>query len=572
MNKKLKRILPILFSIIVLCSLLWYLFIYDTDFTRDMLVMQARFFEANGNHTLSAWLYNQAYAQSGNNEAVAIELAEQYKIGGNYSKAEATLSNAIANNPSVNLYIALCKTYVQQDKLLDAVTMLDSIQDPEMKAQLDALRPLAPTATPKPGFYNQYLTVTVSASSGTLYYSATREYPTTRTPADGSGVELVAGTNTIKAVCVNDLGLVSPLANLVYTVGNVVEELKIRDDAIDVAIRQILQVEPDTKLISTQLWTITEFAVPDAAQSVDDLANLSYLQKLTIDGCGATDFTALASLSQLTELTIRNCILTSADMEAIGQLANLQKLTLTNCNVSDIDPLANNKKLTELDLNNNTVKNLSGLSFLSELKTLNLSHNALTNLNDLSTLAGLQTLDVSYNSLTSVSPISTCTGLQHLNIAGNLLTSLSGVESLTALTYLDASYNSSLTDVSAAGSCEALVQLDISNCSLTNISALSSLLKLQNLNFSYNTVTTLPAWSKENSLVTINGSHNKLQTIASLAGYPVLNNVLMDSNKISSVKALASCPKLIRVDVYDNPVTDVSALKDLGITVSYTPR
>lgn len=573
MNKKLKRILPILFSIIVICSLLWYLLIYDTDFTRDMLVMQARFFEANGQHTISAWLYNQAYAQSGNNEAVAIELAEQYKLGGNYSKAEATLFNALSEKPTVNLYIALCKTYVEQDKLLDAVIMLDSVQDPDMKSQLDSLRPKTPVASPKPGFYNQYVTVTVTAADGTLYLSNTKEYPTTRTPADGSGVALAAGTNTIKAVSVNELGLVSPLANLVYTVGNVVEELKIHDSSMDVVIREILGVEPDTKLISTQLWTITEFIVPEAAQSVDDLKNLSYLQKLTIDGCGAADFSAIASLTQLTELTIRNCILTSGDMEAIGQVSNLVKLTLENCSVSDISQLAHNKNLVELDLSNNTIQNLSGLSLLSQLRSLNLSHNALTNLNDLSALNALETLDVSHNSLPSVSPLAACTGLKQLNLSVNLLTSLSGLETLKNLTYLDASYNH-LNDVTALAGCDALKQLDISNNKLTNISALASLVKLQNLNFSRNSVTTLPTWPAENDLVTINGSHNKLQTIASLSGYPVLNNVYMDSNRIASLKALTSCPKLVRVDVYDNPVpiADVNALKNAGVTVSYKPK
>ena len=571
MNKKLKRILPILFSIIVICSLLWYLFVYDTDFTRDMLVTQARFFEANGKHNIAAWLYDQAYTQSANNEAVAIELAEQYKIGGNYSKAESTLSSALATNPSVNLYIALCKTYVQQDKLFDAVTMLDSIQDPEMKAQLDALRPKAPAATPKPGFYNQYVTVNVSAPVGTLYISTTREYPTTRTPYDNTGVALVAGTNTIKAVCVDENSLVSPLATLVYTVGNVVEELKITDSYMDVAIRQILNVDPDTKLISTQLWTITEFTVPEAVQSVSDLAHLSYLEKLIIDGCGATDFAALSKLTQLKELTIRNCMLSSADMEAIGQLTELQKLTLVNCNITDISALSGNKKLTYLDLNNNTIKNISALSFLSKLRTLDLSHNALTNLNDLSTLSGLEVLNVSYNSLPSVSPLGSCRGLLELDISGNLLTGLSGLGTLSNLSNLKASANQ-LTDISAIAQCSNLQQLDISGNKLTNISALSALVKLQNLNFSRNSVTTLPAWPKENALVTINGSYNQLQTIGSLAGYPALNNVLMDSNKIASVKSLAACPKLLRVDVYDNPVTDVSSLKDLGITVSYKPR
>lgn len=572
MNNKFKRILPILFAIIVVCSLVWYLFIYDRDFTRDMLVYQARFFESNGNHSIAAWLYNQAYAQSDDNEAVAIELAQQYKAGGNYTKAEFTLSNAIANNPSANLYIALCKTYVEQDKLLDAVTMLDSIEDADLKAQLDALRPQAPTASPVPGFYNQYLTVSVkSAENSTLYMSSSREYPSTKQPAGDGAVPLVAGENTIYALSIGENGLVSPLSVLAYTVGGVVEEVQMKDSSIESAVRQTLELSSDTKLYSTHLWAITSFTVPAEAVSVEDLSYFSYLQTLVIENCTADDFRSLSALTQLTDLTIRNCVLSAEDLMTIATAPNLQRLTISGCSLSGIDALANAKKLVYLDLSDNAIKKVSALSFLSQLKTLNLSHNALTNLNDLSALTGLETLDISYNSLTTLAPLSACTSLTYLNVSGNLLTNLTGTESLKNLSSLFAAYNH-LTDITAVTGCENLGQLDISNNELTSISALSSLVKLQSLDFSRNSVTMLPIWDKENALIMINGSYNKLETIASLAGYPVLNRVFMDYNNISSVKALASCVYLIRVDIYGNPVSDVSALKEQGVTVNYTPR
>ena len=79
MNKALKRILPILLGIVIICSILWYLFSYDRAFTRDMLLWNARYFEAKGNHSISAWFYDQAYLHSGKDEQVAIELAEKFK-------------------------------------------------------------------------------------------------------------------------------------------------------------------------------------------------------------------------------------------------------------------------------------------------------------------------------------------------------------------------------------------------------------------------------------------------------------------------------------------------------------
>ena len=110
MKSSLKRILPILLAILVLCSVVWYLFVYDRVFTRDLLLWQARLCESNGKHAMAAWFYQKAYSQSEDNQEVAIELAEQFKSIGNYAKAEATLSGAIANDPSAELYIALSKT------------------------------------------------------------------------------------------------------------------------------------------------------------------------------------------------------------------------------------------------------------------------------------------------------------------------------------------------------------------------------------------------------------------------------------------------------------------------------
>ena len=151
MKKVLKVLLPILLSVAVIGCLIWYLFVYDREFSRDILLSQARYQESQGNHDVAAWFYDRAYDHANQDEDVAIELANQYKSIGNYTKAEFTLANAIADGGHAELYVALCKTYVEQDKLLDAVEMLDNISDANIKAQLDALRPAAPVSNYEDG-------------------------------------------------------------------------------------------------------------------------------------------------------------------------------------------------------------------------------------------------------------------------------------------------------------------------------------------------------------------------------------------------------------------------------------
>ena len=210
MKRTTKRILPILLGIVLIASLAWYLLVYDVGFTRDSLLFGARLMEENGKHTAAAWLYDLAYKQSGGDAQVAIELAEKFKENGNYTKAEVTLSNAIANGGTAELYIALCKTYVQQNKLLDAVTMLDNIADPAIRDEIYALRPAAPSVSPEGGFYSQYINVDISWDGGWLYVSTDGEYPTTDTPPSSGNLMLNGGETIVQALSVAENGLVSP--------------------------------------------------------------------------------------------------------------------------------------------------------------------------------------------------------------------------------------------------------------------------------------------------------------------------------------------------------------------------
>lgn len=559
MNKNIKRALPILFGIIIIASMIWYLFVYDQDFTRDMLLQGARFFENRGDHAVAAWFYDQAYEQSNGDENVAIELAEHFKANGNYTQAEVTLSRAIAEGGSVQLYIALCKTYVEQDKLLDAVTMLDNIADKAIRQQISDLRPAAPTADIAPGFYSQYIPVQITPSTGSLYITTDGEYPSTAGGSSDGRLTLVGGENTIYALSVDSNGLVSPLAIFGYTISGVIEEITFSDQALDTAIRKALNFDSDDTIYSSNLWTIKELILPDGAGSYAELAYLPYLEKLTIGASTANSLEGLASLTSLTELTVTQATLRTSDLLIVASLPNLQRLTLSGCSLSSIDNLSGAKHLQYLDLSDNSIRDFSALSYMDNLTVLDLSHNALTSLNDASAMAGLTELDVSYNSLTSIVPISGCVALTKLDVSNNMITSLSGVEALTGLLELNASGNT-VTSVTPLSSCTALTRLDISGNSLTDITCLSVLTKLQYFSFARNAVLFLPDWENDCALVTIDGSYNQITSVAPLSGCEKLNYVLLDYNTISSVDTLAKCPNLIKVSIYGNPVTDVSAL------------
>lgn len=575
MKKTIRMILPIILAAAIIACIGWYLFIYDVGFTRDVLLHAARYCESHGKHSASAWFYNCAYMHADDSDAVAIELANQYKDSGNYTKAESTLSKAISDGGGVDLYIALCKTYVEQDKLMDAVNMLNNVTNKDVKAQLDMLRPAAPTCSPDPvttgAYYTQYITVTVSAEGNKLFVSSDGEFPSVNEDKYQTGITLKDGKNVIYAVAVADNGLVSPAAIFGFTVGGVVEKVSFTDAVIESALREILEVDAEKVLYTNDLWTIKEFKVPAEAQDLSDLRHMAFLEKLTLTTGLSGQLSHISGLANLKELIITDTPVSAEELTTIGRLPALTRLTLRNCSLSTTAGLEAADALTHLDLSSNTIRNISPLASLSKLQELNLSHNALNDLNALAALKAITSLDVSYNNLTTLSPVTGLTTLKKLVAGKNTLTEINGFEKLTGLTEVDLSDNT-IGSIAALASCAEITKLNVSNNALTDISQLSNLNKLTDLNFSNNKVAKLPQFSKDCALINIDGSYNQLDTLVPLGGLKKLNNVYMDYNKgISSVKALADCPMLIQVNVYGTKVTQVSSLTSMNVIVNYDP-
>ena len=575
MKKTMRILLPIILAIVIILCSVWYLFVYDRAFARDMLLSCARFCEQRGNYSVSTWFYNCAYGladdDSASKDQVAIELAEQYKRAGNYTKAEYTLTNAIADGGGIDLYIALSKTYIEQDKLYDAVTMLDNVTDPEIKAQLDAMRPSIPALSPDSGLYNQYISVAIIGDPGKLLVATGGKYPSLNNPPYSEPIKLTDGENIVYALTVGENNLVSPLAVGTYTIGGVITEVDFADAAIEAEVRKILRVGDDVVIYNNDLWKITDFTIPAEATTYEDLEHFIFLTTLTLENGVGGDLSCIGSMPNLTELTIKNTPITPETVEAIGNLKALKKLTLQKCGVSNISGLSGATAVEELDLSNNAIADISSLSGMKNLTTVNIEQNFITALDGLSGMVSLKTLDASNNVITSLAPIAGMKALTWLDVSNNNITQLGTMNDLPALEYLCLAANK-LSGVSALANCTALTELDISENSITDISKLSALINLMYLDFSYNQVSALPHFPLSCALVTIDGSHNTITTLEPLAGLENLNNVHMDYNAdITSVDCLAKCYNLIQVNVYGTKVTSARALTDMSVIVNYDP-
>ena len=570
MKRTLKVVIPILLVLFLIASLIWYLMVYDPAFTKDFLLDQARNFEAAGEHNIAEWIYGLAYDQSSGGDEVAIELAQYYIDSGNYTKAEYTLSNAIADGGSVNLYIALCRTYVEQDKLLDAVTMLNNIADPAIKAELDAIRPAAPTATPDPNFYSQYISVTISAPEGTLYISTDEEYPSIGSEPYAGPITLPGGVTTISAIAVGENMLVSPLSVFGYTIGGVIEAVEFQDKTLEDFIRTTLNVGSRT-IYSDELWTFTELELPENTTTFADLALFPYLNTLIIHDCEDKDLSVLSSLKELKSLTIHKGSINRDNLSAIGTLHHLESLTLKNCGLTSIAALSNLTKLTYLDLSGNTLRNIDIFAGMKNLQQLYMSGNAMTDLTAIAGLKEMTVLDVSMNSLQSLVPVNGLTKLHTLLAGDNAIASIEGLGALKNLQILTLNQNE-LTDISPIASCLELTELNVSNNTIEDVAFLSAHTKIAKLNISHNAVLELPVFDRNCALMTIDASYNLLVDIDELELLKNLNTVNVEYNEaIETLEPLANNFALVQVNCYGTKVSDVTFLTEKNIVVNYNP-
>lgn len=563
MKKGLKIIVPVLLTIAIIGCSIWYLFVYDRGFTQDVLLQTARFFDSTGSTSTAQWFYNMAYKLVKDNDAVAIELANQYKNDGNYSKAEYTLHNAIADGGGYNLYIALSKTYAEQGKLQDALKLIETAPD-NIKKQLQNEMPAAPKANREEGSISDYGPISISAN-GKLYVNTSGQIPSVRTDSYKGPITLNAGENSLCAIVVAENGLVSE-ATFHYTVHGVIEPVVFNDPAFENEIRQMLNI-PEGTIYTNQLWDISSFTMPEGAVNYQDLQYLLYLQKLTVHNGQRNQLSILSQRTGLVELDLTGTPLSADEVEIIGNLSNLTTLILGKCGITTAAPLSGLTKLRVLDLQQNTIMDLSPLSDMTALTELYLNGNAIADISVCKAFKELTVLDVSNNNLTTIVPVFMLTKLNRLYAAAQGqdetggLTSIDGIQSLTELTHLSLATNK-LTDISALSACTKLQELDVSANSITSIEAIKGHNDLMFLYFSRNAVTAIPEFDHEASkLSVIDGSYNQISSLEPLAGHHMINKIYMDHNeKISSVDCLITCHALMLVSVDG---TDVKEADDL---------
>lgn len=548
----LKIFLIVLLVVAIIGGACWFFLVQRPDLTMSVFAHWGDYFYDAGRYNRAVALYETACKLAPENANLPVRLAQAYINSGNYTKAEYTLVSAITNSPeSVQLYVALSKTYIEQDKILDAEQMLDRITSSDVKAQIDALRPRPPVLSPESGYYSEYIDVSVSATGGTAYLAVNQDYPSIETDAYEAPVTLSAGDSKVVVVTVAENGLVSDAVYGGYTIGSVVEEVKLADSTLDRYVRELLGKSASDTLMSDELWEIEELTLPEGVQDISDLTRFAGLQTLTIQNATGLDLSVLPQLTTLQTLDLSGTTLPTSILEGIGTLPELKKLVLESCAVTAINPLVGLSNLEYLDLTNNSVADLTAITALEHLEDLYLTNNPVK----------------------SITYLNSCLELERLHIENCGVSRLSSLAGNTSLQELYAS-NNEISDISVLSDCVSLSVLDISDNQVKDVSVIASLPELTYFLASHNLIEALPAFDTENcKLVRINVNNNQLTDLSPLKGLPSLNYIFADYNQISDISGLEDCPLLTQLNLFDNPVNEeqVKALQEIGRIVNYTP-
>lgn len=552
-----KRVLKIVIPLVVVLALLgtaaWFFLSFRADLTAGFLRGQAAKMVERERYSRAVTYYNWAWQLDPENQEIPLALAEAYAGSGNYTKAEYTLVRAISARPQdVDLYVALCQVYVAQDKLLDAVQMLDRTSDAEVKAALDELRPAAPVLSPENGYYTEYIEVTADGGGNAVYLSIDGDYPSMEDDAYTGPVTLPGGETMVMAVAVDENQMVSQAVQNGYTIGGVVEPVTLNDPAIDAAVREQLGMTAGETLMTDDLWSIAELTLPDTVADLADLSHFTGLTTLTIQNVSGLDFSVLSQLTSLQTLDLSGCTISTGSLDAIAGLTGLRVLRLNNCALTDINALSQLTALTELQLANNSLTDIGVTSLMLDLETVTLTNNPITSIAGLSACTKLKSLDISGCSVTSIASLSGKTALETLLAGNNQIADLSPLEGCTALAVLEAPYNL-VSDISVLAQLPALTRFVGNN----------------------NRITAVPDFDEETSkLQYIQLDYNEVADLAGLQGINSLNYVYADYNQVETILPLKNNINLIQINVWDNPIPEeeVKSLQENSIIVNYNPN
>ncbi|WP_118840037.1 leucine-rich repeat domain-containing protein [Salinibacter ruber] len=302
---------------------------------------------------------------------------------------------------------------------------------------------------------------------------------------------------------------------------------------------------------------VVALRVSEAPIDLTLLGDCSHLRYLYLFGCEIANLHRLATLTSLTELSLRDNQIT--DVGPLGELTNLTELYLGGNEIADVGPLGRLTNLTGLNLADNDVGPLGELANLTEL---NLWRNQITDVEPLGELTNLTELYLRGNEIADVGPLGELTNLTGLNLGGNEIADVGPLGELTNLTELYLGGNE-IADVGPLGELANLTELYLGGNEIADVGPLGELANLTELYLGGNEIADVGPLGRLTNLTGLNLADNEITDVGPLGELANLTELYLMDNEIADVGPLGELANLTELYLGGNEIADVGPLEDL---------
>jgi len=206
-------------SVMVLLLVFGYM-----KFTPDYQIRRGNYFLKSQDYEAAVKHYKRADNLAPENAKIDLYLAECYKAMDKIAGYEASLTEVIRNTDADQeerklAYQRLANLYLEKEEYQKINSLLKNCTDEDILDMFGKYCAKAPVFSHKSGDYGEIIPLKIQGSEkGKVYYTKDGKDPTVESKEYTGPVFLEKGEHTIKAICVNEFGVISDVASVILTI------------------------------------------------------------------------------------------------------------------------------------------------------------------------------------------------------------------------------------------------------------------------------------------------------------------------------------------------------------------
>ena len=256
-------------------------------------------------------------------------------------------------------------------------------------------------------------------------------------------------------------------------------------------------------------------------------------------------------MATLTDLEAHNAGI--RNLTGLTFATNLEEIRCNNNLISDLLPLTDLINLRVIELRDNVISDLSPIAGLINLEWLIFTHNSISDLSPIEELINLFGLAVEDNLISDLSPNSGLIKLERIWLHENPPIDLAPLEGLISLRTINSWGTPIISDLSPLAKLPKLQVIDICGGEISDLSPLANATGLKELSFAGNEIWDLSPLVNLTGLTRLNLENNEIEDVSPLAGLINLTLLNLENNEILDFSPLDALPESIHIIRHNNP-------------------